>query len=61
MTKAKISAAAKALPPVQPPGMARNPAERNQADLRALSAKLSSSGDIKDAVALYNARKSGRR
>lgn len=61
MTKAKVAAAAKALPPVQRPGMARSPAERNHADLRALSAKLSSTGDIKDAVALYNARKSSRR
>ena len=61
MTKARDTAAAKALPPVQRPGMARTPAERNHADLRVLSAKLSSSGDIKDAVALYNARKSSRR
>jgi hypothetical protein len=61
MTKARDVAAAKALPLVQRPGMARNSAERNTADLRVLSAKLSSSGDIKDAVALYNARKSSRR
>lgn|GEM_PF-1625261 len=61
MTKAKDAASAKALPQVVRPGMARTPAERNQADLRTLSAKLSSSGDIRDAVALYNARKSGRR
>jgi hypothetical protein len=61
MTKARDTAAAKALPPVLRPGMARNFTERNQTDLRALSAKLSSSGDIKDAVALYNARKSSRR
>jgi hypothetical protein len=61
MTKARDTAAAKALPAVQRPGMARTPAERNHANLRVLSAKLSSSGDIKDAVALYNARKSGRR
>jgi hypothetical protein len=61
MTKARDAAAAKALPPVLRPGMARSSAERNHADVRALSAKLSSSGDIKDAVALYNARKSSRR
>jgi hypothetical protein len=61
MTKARAAATAKALPQVLRPGMARTPAERNHADLRVLSAKLSSSGDIKDAVALYNARKSGRR
>jgi 2-hydroxychromene-2-carboxylate isomerase len=61
MTKAKHAASAKALPQVVRPGMSRSPAERNQADLRALSAKLSNTGDIRDAVALYNARKSGRR
>jgi hypothetical protein len=32
-----------------------------QADIRALDARFSSSGNIKDAVALYNARKSNRR
>jgi hypothetical protein len=46
---------------VQRPGLARTPAEREHADLRTLSAKLSSSGDIKDALALYNARKSSKR
>jgi hypothetical protein len=61
MTKARAAATAKAFPQVLRPGMARTPGERNQADLRVLSAKLSSSGDIRDAVALYNARKSGRR
>jgi hypothetical protein len=60
MTKTKDAAAAKAVPQVLRPGMARTPSERNHADLRALSAKLTSSGDIRDAVALYNARKSGR-
>jgi hypothetical protein len=35
--------------------------ERGQADLQALDARLSSSGNIRDAVALYNARKSSRR
>lgn len=61
MMKAKDVAAAKPLPPVVRPGVARSQAERQHADLRTLSAKLSHSGDIKDAVALYNARKSGRR
>ncbi|WP_298255823.1 hypothetical protein [Bradyrhizobium sp.] len=61
MTKSRNAAATKALPQVVRPGMARTTAERNQADLRTLSAKLSSSGDIRDAVALYNARKSSRR
>jgi hypothetical protein len=35
--------------------------EQEQAELRALDARLSSSGNIRDAVALYNARKSSRR
>jgi hypothetical protein len=35
--------------------------EQEQADIRALDAKLSSSGNIWDAVALYNAIKSSRR
>lgn len=60
MMKAKDMAAARPLPPVVRPGTSRSPSERQQADLRTLSAKLSSSGDIKDAVALYHARKSGR-
>ncbi len=59
--KAKDATAAKPLPPVQRPGTARTPAEREHADLRTLNARLSSSGDIKDAVALYHARKSNKR
>jgi hypothetical protein len=35
--------------------------EQEQADMRALDARLSSSGNTKDAVALYKARKSSRR
>jgi len=61
MMKARDAAAARPLPPVVRPGIARSPGERQQADLRTLSAKLTSSGDIKDAVALYHARKYGRR
>jgi hypothetical protein len=61
MMKAKDAVAARSVPPVQRPGTARTPAEREHADLRTLSARLSSSGDIKDAVALYHARKSNRR
>ena len=61
MMKAKDTAATKPVPPVQRPGMARMTAERDHADLRTLSAKLSSSGNIKDAVALYNARRSSKR
>lgn len=61
LMKARDAAAAKPVPPVQRPGMARTPAERDHADLRTLNARLSSSGNIKDAVALYNARKSSKR
>jgi Phage terminase large subunit len=61
MMKARDAIAARPVPPVQRPGMARTPAERQNADLRTLNARLSNSGDIKDAVALYHARKSGRR
>ncbi len=61
MMKARDAAAAKPVPPVQRPGTARSPAEREHTELRTLSARLSTSGDIKDAVALYHARKSGRR
>ena len=61
MLKARDAATAKPVPPVQRPGMARTAAEREQADLRTLNARLSSSGDLRDAVALYHARKSGRR
>jgi hypothetical protein len=59
--KARDAAAAKPVPPVQRPGTARSSAEREHADVRALAARLSQSGDIKDAVALYHARKSSRR
>jgi hypothetical protein len=60
MMKARDAAATKPVPPVQRPGLARTPAERGHADVRTLNAKLSNSGDIRDAVALYNARKSSR-
>lgn len=59
--KARDAAAARPVPPVQRPGIARTPAEREHADLRTLNARLSSSGDIKDAVALYRAKRSSRR
>lgn len=61
MMKAKDAAIARSFPPVQRPGPSRAPGEREQADLRTLSARLSSSGNIKDAVALYHARRSNRR
>ncbi len=60
MMKAKDAATAKSLPPVQRPGTAQNRAEREHAELRTLNARLSRSGNIKDAVALYSARKSRR-
>jgi hypothetical protein len=61
MMKAKDAAVAKPVPPVQRPGTATTRSERERADIRTLNTKLSASGDIKDAVALYQARKSGRR
>jgi hypothetical protein len=61
MMKARDAAVAKPLPPVQRPGTAESRSEREHAALRTLSSRLSNSGDIRDAVALYNARKSGRR
>ena len=61
MMKAKNAVSANPVPSVQRPGMARTPAEREHADLRTLNARLSNSGDIKDAVALYHAKKSNRR
>ncbi|AWM02534.2 hypothetical protein [Bradyrhizobium amphicarpaeae] len=57
MMKARDAAAAKPMPPVQRPGMALTRGERGQHDLRTLSARLSSTGDIKDAVTLYQARR----
>jgi hypothetical protein len=60
MMKAKDAAVARKVPPVQRPGTAVTRAERERADLRTLSSRLSASGDIKDAVALYRARTSGR-
>ena len=60
MMKAKDAVAAKPMPPVMRPGMAATRAEREQSDLRSLNARLSHSGDLKDAVALYQARRSGR-
>jgi hypothetical protein len=61
MMKARDAAVARPVPPVQRPGMATTRSERERADLRTLSSRLSASGDIKDAVALYQARKSGKR
>lgn len=59
MMKAKEAAVARQLPSVQRPGTAASRSEREQSDLRSLSARLSTSGDLKDAVALYQARKAG--
>ncbi|HXH43607.1 MAG TPA: hypothetical protein VNK51_07150 [Bradyrhizobium sp.] len=60
MMKAKERIAAKPMPPVQRPGMASSRGERDQHDLRALNARLSSTGDLKDAVALYRAKTAAR-
>jgi hypothetical protein len=60
MMKAKEAAVARPLPSVQRPGAAASRGERQQSDLRSLNARLSTSGDLKDAVALYQARKAGR-
>jgi len=61
MMKARDAVTTKPIPPVQRPGMAASRGERDQHDLRALNARLSSSGDLKDAVALYQAKTAGRR
>jgi hypothetical protein len=59
MMRAKDTAVTKAVPPVIRPGVSTSSGERG-ADLRALNARLTSSGDLKDAVALYQARISKR-
>jgi len=61
MMKARDAVNAKPMPPVQRPGMAASRGEGDQRDLRALSARLSSTGDLKDAVALYQAKTAARR
>ncbi|WP_316174304.1 MULTISPECIES: hypothetical protein [unclassified Bradyrhizobium] len=60
MMKSKDAIAARPVPPVVRPGVAASSAERERADVRALNARLSSSGDLKDAVALYQARRANR-
>ncbi|MGJ4960621.1 hypothetical protein [Bradyrhizobium sp. HKCCYLRH3061] len=60
MMRAKDAAVTKAVPPVVRPGVSVSSGERGRTDLRALNARLTSSGDLKDAVALYQARRSGR-
>lgn len=61
MMKARDAVRAKPMPQVQRPGMAASQGERVQHDLRNLSARLSSTGELKDAVALYQAKTAGRR
>ncbi|MCK1387377.1 hypothetical protein [Bradyrhizobium sp. 21] len=61
MMKARDAVTAKSMPPVQRPGTAARRGEGEQHDLRTLSARLSSSGELKDAVALYQAKRTGRR
>ncbi|WP_377829740.1 hypothetical protein ACFKHW_09575 [Bradyrhizobium lupini] len=57
MMKARDAVTTKPMPPVQRPGMAARRGEGEQHDLRTLNARLSSSGDLKDAVALYRAKR----
>jgi hypothetical protein len=57
MMKAKDAVATRPVPPVLRPGVATAATERGRTDLRSLNARLSSSGNLKDAVALYQARK----
>jgi len=59
MMRAKDAAVTKAVPSVIRPGASASSGERG-ADLRALNAQLTSSGNLKDAVALYQARISKR-
>jgi len=61
MMKAKDAVAARPVPPVQRPGMAGSRGDQGRPDLHTLNARLSSSGDLKDAVALYQARIARRR
>lgn len=60
MMRAKDAAVTKAVPPVVRPGVSVSSSDRGRTDLRALNARLTSSGDLKDAVALYQARMSRR-
>jgi len=60
MMRAKDTVVTKAVPPVVRPGVSVSASERGRTDLRALNARLSSSGDLRDAVALYQARMSRR-
>jgi hypothetical protein len=60
MMKARDAVAARSMPPVQRPGLAAGRGDRNQHDLRTLSARLSSTGELKDAVALYRAKTAAR-
>jgi hypothetical protein len=57
MQAPRAVAARAALPPVQRPGVARSSSERNQASISELDQRLSRTGDIKDAMALYHAKK----
>lgn len=62
LSKAAKATPTRDIPRVQAPGIAgpRGSAQRNDASLAALSAKLSKSGSLKDAVALRLARSKGR-
>lgn len=59
--KAAKAAKAKPLPPVQRPGTASSRAEQGASNIQALQQKLDRSGDLRDAAALYAAKKAGAR
>lgn len=59
MQKAKTAVAAKPVPPVLRPG--NSTPNRGAQDLSVLRNKLNSSGDVNDAFAVYQAKKSARR
>lgn len=58
---AKAAVAARPVPAVQRPGIATSQRERTGADLSSLSDKLSRTGNIKDAVEFYAAKKARAR
>lgn len=55
--KAAKDTRAKPLPPVQRPGTSEGRGERGASNIQALQQKLERSGDLKDAAALYAARR----
>lgn len=60
ITKAPKAVATKHVPPVQRPGVARSPGDRDMSSIQELSARLDRTGSVKDAMALYTAQKARR-